>query len=48
MPSHHILYRTDIRHSAGAVTIYKTSTLHGLLSLKDFTYAVDDVILWTK
>ena len=30
------------------VTIYKCKTLEGLLTLTDFTYAVDDVVLWTK
>ncbi|KAK4215053.1 hypothetical protein QBC37DRAFT_460079 [Rhypophila decipiens] len=35
-------------YCAGAVTIYKTNTLHGLLDLQDFTYAVDDVVLWTN
>ncbi len=35
-------------YSAGAVTCYKCYTLSGLLSLDDFTYAVDDVVLWTK
>ena len=34
--------------SAGAVTIYKCTTLIGLITLVDFTYAVDDVVLWTK
>lgn len=34
--------------SAGAITCYKCYTLSGLLSLVDFTYAVDDVVLWTK
>jgi len=35
-------------NSAGAVTIYKCTTLPGLLHISDFTYAVDDVVLWTK
>lgn len=35
-------------NSAGAITCYKCYTLSGLLSLVDFTYAVDDVVLWTK
>ncbi|KAM7200357.1 hypothetical protein V8F20_005334 [Naviculisporaceae sp. PSN 640] len=35
-------------YCAGIVTIYKTNTLHGLLDLQDFTYAVDDVVLWTN
>ncbi len=34
--------------SAGAITIYKCYTLTGLLDIVDFTYSVDDVILWTK
>ncbi|KAK1756667.1 hypothetical protein QBC47DRAFT_319740 [Echria macrotheca] len=35
-------------YCAGAVTIYKCTTLPGLLHLQDFTYAVDDVVLWTN
>jgi len=35
-------------YCAGAVTIYKCTTLPGLLTLQDFTYAVDDVVLWTN
>ncbi|KAK3324941.1 hypothetical protein B0H66DRAFT_107629 [Apodospora peruviana] len=35
-------------YCAGAVTIYKCTTLEGLLHLQDFTYAVDDVVLWTN
>ncbi|KAK3387970.1 hypothetical protein B0H63DRAFT_167655 [Podospora didyma] len=35
-------------YCAGAITIYKCTTLPGLLHIKDFTYAVDDVIIWTN
>lgn len=35
-------------NSAAIVTIYKRKTLEGLLTLTDFTYSVDDVVLWTK
>ncbi|KAK3902693.1 hypothetical protein C8A05DRAFT_33597 [Staphylotrichum tortipilum] len=35
-------------YCAGAITCYKCYTLSGLLSLDDFTYAVDDVVLWTN
>lgn len=35
-------------YCATIVTIYKCTTLPGLLTLKDFTYAVDDVVLWTN
>ncbi|KAK0618826.1 hypothetical protein B0T14DRAFT_583999 [Immersiella caudata] len=33
---------------ASAATIYKCTTLPGLLTLQDFTYAVDDVVLLTN
>lgn len=35
-------------YCAGVVTIYKCSTLEGLLELQDFTFAVDDVVIWTN
>ncbi|KAK3331704.1 hypothetical protein B0T19DRAFT_85628 [Cercophora scortea] len=35
-------------YCAGCVTIYKCTTLPGLLHLADFTYAADDVIIWTN
>ncbi|KAK1830899.1 hypothetical protein QBC39DRAFT_308119 [Podospora conica] len=35
-------------YCAAVVTIYKCKTLEGLLTLTDFTYAVDDVVLWTN
>ncbi|KAL2272071.1 hypothetical protein VTJ83DRAFT_1442 [Remersonia thermophila] len=35
-------------YCAGVITCYKCYTLSGLLSLEDFTYAVDDVVLWTN
>ncbi|KAL2132153.1 hypothetical protein VTI74DRAFT_4159 [Chaetomium olivicolor] len=35
-------------YCAGAITCYKCYTLSGLLYIEDFTYAVDDVVLWTN
>ncbi|KAK4223429.1 hypothetical protein QBC38DRAFT_52011 [Podospora fimiseda] len=35
-------------YCAGAITCYKCYTLSGLLEIKDFTYTVDDVIVWTN
>ncbi|GAB1321092.1 Rhodopsin domain-containing protein [Madurella fahalii] len=35
-------------YCAAAITCYKCYTLSGLLNLVDFTYAVDDVVLWTN
>ncbi|KAL2257016.1 hypothetical protein VTK26DRAFT_773 [Humicola hyalothermophila] len=35
-------------YCAAAITCYKCYTLSGLLSLVDFTYAVDDVVIWTN
>lgn len=36
------------KDSAGAVTLYKCATLWRLTTLLDFTFAIDDVVLWTK
>ncbi|KAK4651098.1 hypothetical protein QC762_0089170 [Podospora pseudocomata] len=35
-------------YCAGVITCYKCYTLSGLLEVKDFTYTVDDVVLWTN
>ncbi|SPQ26318.1 588c37c8-167c-4bd2-9407-c1eed63c842f [Thermothielavioides terrestris] len=35
-------------YCASGVAAYKAHTLSHLLSLKDFTFAIDDVVLWTK
>lgn len=34
-------------YCAAAVTAYKCYTLSGLLGLRDFTYAIDDLVLWS-
>jgi hypothetical protein len=34
--------------SAAVVTSYKTYQLKGLLGIQDFTYAIDDVMLWVE
>ncbi|KAK4164049.1 hypothetical protein QBC43DRAFT_289282 [Cladorrhinum sp. PSN259] len=35
-------------YCAGAITCYKCYTLSGLLEIVDFTYTVDDVVIWTN
>jgi hypothetical protein len=35
-------------NSAGGVTIYKCTTFAGLIYLHDFTYALGNVVLWTR
>ncbi|CAP71655.1 uncharacterized protein PODANS_6_40 [Podospora anserina S mat+] len=35
-------------YCAGVITCYKCYTLSGLLEVVDFTYTVDDVVLWTN
>ncbi|KAL2021739.1 hypothetical protein VTK56DRAFT_6682 [Thermocarpiscus australiensis] len=35
-------------YCAGAIACYKTYTLRGLIYIQDYTYAVDDVVLWTN
>ncbi|KAK3994302.1 hypothetical protein QBC44DRAFT_367827 [Cladorrhinum sp. PSN332] len=35
-------------YCAGAITCYKCYTLSGLLEIVDFTYTVDDVVVWTN
>ncbi|KAK4120186.1 hypothetical protein N657DRAFT_538094, partial [Parathielavia appendiculata] len=35
-------------YCAAAISSYKCYTLRGLLAIQDFTFAVDDIILWTN
>lgn len=39
---------TDTLPSAGFITIYKCTTFQKLVTLKDFSFALGDVVLWTN